>query len=119
MTTAWVPTTITSFVTKPLRGVMKTTRQDDRDIDHKTDRARCDGAQPLQGPQLVETQDHLYSVVGRCTEAAWETLKALQDTPHFFEVVSALANKPGAILGYDIDTALAEVIRGKSRGRKT
>jgi hypothetical protein len=67
----------------------------------------------------VETQDYLYSVVGRCTAAAWDALKALQDTPYFSKVVSALANKPGPILGYDVDTALAEVIRAKSRGQQT
>ena len=67
----------------------------------------------------MDTREHLYAIVGRCTGTAWEALKALQDTPHFFEVVSALSNKPGTILGYDVETALAEVMRTKSSGQLT
>lgn len=67
----------------------------------------------------MDTREHLYAIVGRCTGTAWGALKALQDTPHFFEVVSALANKPGTILVCDIERALAEVMRTKSSSQQT
>ena len=58
---------------------------------------------------VLSTEDDLKSLMGRCTGSAWQALKALEADPRFSAVVAVLIKRPGTILEYDVERALADV----------